>query len=256
MISGFFIGLGREMGLPVLQRQISLMAHPEEETKGIRILLSQNSDYNKTSFLPNYKGVHIIRDPRDITISAYHSYKNTHAISDWDQLADLREKLKTQSFEEGLFTLMDFNGPFLDLMENWNYGDENILEIKFEDFNINPEIELEKMVAFWGLLSNGKTHLFRPKGFSNKVWHKLFKTSLFTQEKVDNRNLQRLHKKVSFQKLSQGRKTGQGENTSSHYRKGSAGDWKEHFSEAHKDYFKTRHPMLLQKLGYEETSLW
>ena len=46
------------------------------------------------------------------------------------------------------------------------------------------------------------------------------------------------------------------EDACSHYRKGVAGDWANHFKPQHKEYFKKNYNDVLLKLGYESTLDW
>jgi len=67
--------------------------------------------------------------------------------------------------------------------------------------------------------------------------------------------LKEVLEKNSYEKLSKGRKKGE-EDTSSHYRKGVAGDWKNHFNERHIRYFKNAMNDILVKYGYEKDENW
>jgi hypothetical protein len=67
--------------------------------------------------------------------------------------------------------------------------------------------------------------------------------------------LSKLLEKHHFFKLSGGRKRGK-ENPKSHYRKGIAGDWRNHFTGDHKALFKHITGDLLIKLGYEKDNTW
>ena len=58
-----------------------------------------------------------------------------------------------------------------------------------------------------------------------------------------------------FQTLSGGRLPGV-ENFEMHYRKGIAGDWKNHFTKKVKEAFKRRYGKLLILAGYEADSQW
>ncbi len=58
-----------------------------------------------------------------------------------------------------------------------------------------------------------------------------------------------------FSKLSKGRELSE-EDKKSHYRKGVIGDWKNHFKESHKIFFKEKYGDLLIKLGYEKDNDW
>ena len=59
----------------------------------------------------------------------------------------------------------------------------------------------------------------------------------------------------SFRRLSEGRKRGD-EERSSFYRKGIAGDWKNYFTDEHKDLFKKLHGDFLIELKYENNYNW
>ncbi|HYZ05733.1 MAG TPA: sulfotransferase domain-containing protein, partial [Rubrobacter sp.] len=60
---------------------------------------------------------------------------------------------------------------------------------------------------------------------------------------------------ASFEQLSGGRTQGE-EASSSFYRKGIAGDWKNHFTEKDRRVFKEEAGELLIQLGYEEDLDW
>lgn len=60
---------------------------------------------------------------------------------------------------------------------------------------------------------------------------------------------------ASFEKSTKGRERGQ-EDTSSFFRKGIAGDWKNYFTERDKQIFKEEAGDLLIRLGYEEDYDW
>jgi hypothetical protein len=60
---------------------------------------------------------------------------------------------------------------------------------------------------------------------------------------------------ASFEQLSGGRTQGE-EASSSFYRKGIAGDWKNHFSEEDRRVFKEEAGELLIRLGYEKNGGW
>lgn len=67
--------------------------------------------------------------------------------------------------------------------------------------------------------------------------------------------IQILESANQFKNLTGGRKPGE-EETTSHYRKGIVGDWKNYFTEEHKALFKEVAGEQLIKLGYEEDYNW
>ena len=60
---------------------------------------------------------------------------------------------------------------------------------------------------------------------------------------------------ASFEQLSGGRSKGE-EDSSSFYRKGVAGDWRNHFTEEDRRVFKEEAGELLIRLGYERDLDW
>ncbi|HEY1427264.1 MAG TPA: hypothetical protein VGF50_11375, partial [Caulobacteraceae bacterium] len=58
-----------------------------------------------------------------------------------------------------------------------------------------------------------------------------------------------------FSEITQGRSRGD-EDAASHYRKGLAGDWRNHFADRHVEHFKARYNDLLIKTGYEASADW
>jgi hypothetical protein len=70
---------------------------------GANMVISQSSSMGKTRYLENFKGFHVIRDPRDICVSAYYSHLYSHPVENWPELNELRSRLLQVTKEEGLF---------------------------------------------------------------------------------------------------------------------------------------------------------
>lgn len=191
----------------------------------------------------NHRGFHVIRDPRDTVVSGYFSHRNSHPTIGWPELTVHRDVLQGLSQEEGLIAEIDFsatlptNGIRLNHFEalvSWPYQDQRILEIRFEDLTQQPQTHFERIFSFMGLLSDES------------------KTAPGTLKPSE---LAAILDELKFEKLSKGRQPGE-ENVASHYRKGQAGDWKNHFTPKVKDAFKARHSPLLVRLGYEVDDNW
>ena len=198
------------------------------------LLLSQTSIYDKISALDIEKGVHVIRDPRDLIVSGYFSHLYSHSTQGWPELEKHRERLKSSSKNEGLMLEIDFTSYFLNHMIGWNYNDQRILELKMEELTSNPKFYFVKILNHFGIkIRPGNFGL--DKYYVNKIFSKfrLFKrirTSSISESTVD-----RVTKKYSFNRLAGGRQKGQ-ENIHSHYRKGTPGDWRNHLEKDHLDY--------------------
>ena len=184
-----------------------------------------NADYIQIHHL-NVKAFHVVRDPRDLIVSAYYSHLNSHP-DDWPRIRLFRQYLKTLSKEDGLCREMEYSLMNYHHLLSWDYTNPNILEIKFEDMIIRPFDIWSDVLAFLGLYP----------------------------ERIDAQKLEVILTKYSFKNMSGGRK--QGENDSMHhFRKGIAGDWRNHFSSRHIKYFKQLYNPILLKLGYETNGNW
>ena len=141
-------------------------------------------------------------------------------------------------------------------MAQWPYNDPNILEFKIEDLKKDPAASMTHIMDFFNLLdSREENFLFKYKGIVNRILHKFNLPFLFKQKKIARKDIYRIHDAISFKKLAKGRSFGEVD-TTSHYRSGADGDWKNHFNEEHKAYFKEKYGQLLIKLGYEKNLEW
>jgi hypothetical protein len=173
-------------------------------------------------------GFHVVRDPRDVVVSGYFSHLHSHPDAGWPRLRWYRPYLRSLPKEEGLFKEMEFSGIFLQQMLSWEYGRKaSILELRFEAMIAAQFATFETVLTHLGLAP-------RP---------------------ASAQTLQAIIDKYSFEKLSGGRAPGQ-EDTSSHYRRGVPGDWRNHFTREHIAYFKSLYNPLLLRLGYEQREDW
>lgn len=185
-----------------------------------------NADFGYVQSLDGLKAFHVVRDPRDITVSAYFSHLYSHPTSEWPKLVDHREKLSKVSKEEGLFIEMEFLKEVFWHLRTWDYAQPVVLEIKMEELTGYPYEKFVEIFDFLGLLKS------------------------ITLEK-----LLAVVYRHRFSALSEGRKKGD-EDEKSHFRKGTSGDWENHFCESHKEYFKEKHNDLLIQLKYEVGDDW
>lgn len=229
--------------------------------KKLEVVSLRNARWDHVESVPPRVGLHVIRDPRDIVVSAYFSHLKTHRLLS-DELREARETLQKLPKDEGLVAEMDgMSGRFLRDMAGWKYGARpEILEYKMEDLSDNwrtayPEIfrrfgwldedgpRDSPGAFFWGLVnqahrrSGGKTLLRRRRSHLTRA------------------GLDRILNRLSFQRLSGGRQQGQTDENS-HYRKGKAGDWENHFTPAIKEAFKERFPGMVTALGYADNEDW
>jgi hypothetical protein len=189
-------------------------------------LILLNADYTFIRYL-DVKGFHVVRDPRDIVVSGYFSHYYSHPDEGWPRLTYFRRYLRTLSKDEGLLREMEFLSRSLYDMISWDYDTPAILQLRFEDLINDPVFHFTGIFRYLGIVP----------------------------QKTSEEELTGIIDKYSFEKLSGGRRPGL-EDQAHHYRKGTPGDWQNHFNERHKDYFKKLYNPLLLKLGYEKTENW
>lgn len=210
------------------------------------------------------RGFHVIRDPRDIVVSSYFSHLLSHPTEVWKELTAHREHLKKLSQEEGIRYEIEVcrKEQFIDL-QTWDYNQDNVLELKFEDFIVDLEMNWSKILDFLGIeFSNGDSKI---KSESIAVFNRLFGRLDHHMPNFSFDNFlikQRLHPST-FKEILVERdfvsRAGRGQGTEDinhHYRKGVSGDWKNYFTEPLKDSFKKNWGDLLIQLNYEKDLNW
>ena len=240
------------------------------EHKNVDLLAYTNADLQHAAGLPLYRGFHVVRDPRDVLVSAYFSHRNSHGTRNWTELVAHREALQTCSKEEGLFLEMEFSRPFFEDMARWDYQQSAVLELHMEELTADPVSHFIRIFDHLDMLQpeeptgvdqwlqsatmtmnrlNQKGRRFMPGSLP------LFPVPRRRLARIPASGVASLVERRNFKKLSGGRKKGQ-ENVHSHYRKGTPGDWINHLTPAHIDHFKAEYNDLLVLLGYEEDASW
>jgi len=196
---------------------------------GIQWFSYVNADYQIIHY-SNFKAFHVIRDPRDIVVSAYFSHLKTHPIRNWPLLAEFRKKLQNcRNKDEGISMEFEFEftKDIFRRLREWDLNDPRIKNYRLEDISVDYINRFRQIFQYMGLFELGLTE------------------ERFQQIMIAN----------SFEKISEGRKIGK-EDPNHHYRKGIHGDWKNHFANDHVDYFKEHYNDILIKYGYEKDANW
>jgi hypothetical protein len=230
--------------------------------KRIDFISHGNAELEHVKSLGTHLGFHIIRDPRDIVVSAYFSHLRSHSTEKWPELIRYREKLQSVSKEEGLQMEIENRANEFRHMSTWDYDQDHILELKFEEVVTYSFENLLQIFDHLQLL-----------GRTNHKWPERAKYLLLDLiDYVVRAPASRFCKKIKpetlcgaeilaiawrnrFEARTAGRNVGE-ENTTSHFRKGQPGDWKNHFTEEHKKFFNKLYPTLLIDLGYESSESW
>ena len=221
-----------------------------------------NADITFLEGLPPFRGFHVIRDPRDVIVSAYFSHLNSHPTEGWPELVAHRAKLQGMSEDEGIIEEMDFTESVLREMESWDYDQPHVLEIRFENLIRNPYTELLAAFNHMGLIDTG--YFTATRRLSTAISAFCRRLRFYTRGRFPLLHPQRAIPgelllgevyRNRFSRITGGREEGQ-EDRQSHYRKGTPGDWRIHFSEKCKASFKRKFGGLLAAVGYEPTDDW
>ena len=224
------------------------------------LLIYSNAHYSHVETM-DCRGVHVVRDPRDIVVSAYFSHRNSHATHAWPELVAYREKLRAVSKDEGLFLEMDFRRDQFEEMMSWpDRSPEGILRLKTETLTQRPYEGFLQVFDFLGLadmedFTAGRRSRFFFAKAAAAVQTRLGVRAIRPATRLPAERILGIVWEHSFDKLSGGRTKGE-EDPNSHYRKGVAGDWVNHFNRDHLEYFAERYTDVLIKYGYEESANW
>ena len=228
----------------------------------VDFLLYGNANYQHVKSLPEHLGFHIIRDPRDIVVSAYFSHLYSHPTDAWPELEPHRKALQSLNEEDGLSKEIQFREKSFQHMTNWNYNQPGVLEIRFESFVERSYETLLSVFLHLGLINEDAP------GYGTLFGSVLRNALASARQKTGSPLLRfragkRIHAtellslvwKYRFEARTKGRGKGQ-EDVKNHYRKGRAGDWSHYFTPRLKDEFKKRYPGLVPDLGYEISDNW
>jgi hypothetical protein len=190
------------------------------------VFLFNNSNWFKREFLRgrSFRGSHIIRDPRDLAVSAYHYHLRT--TEKWALTPQKRwngtsyqEYLRSFDSDEGLLLeIRRCAGSEYAHMSKWDYNQEEFLELRYEDMIEDEPASLRKLFEHYGLRDKERDTCVRQAGE-------------FTLDVVRAKN-------------------------DSHVRSGRPGEWRDAFAAHHVALFKELTGDLVVRLGYETDSDW
>lgn len=171
----------------------------------------------------SWRAFFVARDPRDIVVSRYFSWKYSHPVM--GSVAEERETLQHVGATEGLchqIRQVQDQGLF-EALRSWKVAATN-----------HPEVALFR---FEDLTGANQFASFQ------RLWK-------HCDIAMPDEELKDLLERNSFAALAGGREQGQ-EDVKSHLRKGVAGDWKNYFTPEVDQLFRETTGDLLQALGYE-----
>ena len=177
----------------------------------------------------------VIRDGRDIMVSAYYYMLFKNEVNKQFGVDHYRRHLKFEDYDDIQSNLPRFIEQLFDthVKQTFHFSWSD-----FIDSWLNQDVPI---VRYEDLLTDAAGELVRV-------------TKALTGNAVDRSKAQAVVEKYSFKKLS-GRKQGE-ENKKSFVRKGIAGDWKNHFTIEASQVFDHYAGEQLIKSGYESDRAW
>ena len=260
------------------------------------VLVYSNADIRQVKMLGPLRGFHVVRDPRDLIVSAYYSHLHSHSLETWPRLAEHRSRLQAADTSAGLLLEMDFSRRVLADIADWDYAQPGVLELRMEDMIASPSEHVARIVEHLGLahlprstyrerlgslvgiLVGRAQRMARrrlrnwmpsrtPEGEAPAVArvqgldpYRFYPLDVAWKHGLRYRSLAiedvpAIVDRHSFSQKAGGRERGV-EDARNHYRKGVAGDWRNHFEPVHIEYFKRNYNDLLLTLGYETDPHW
>ena len=123
---------------------------------------------------------------------------------------------------------------------------------------INMDLtDYKKIISFYGLKISNVENVHTWEQLVNSYYNygtalekRGYLKEVGKRDEISNATYQKILESKSWSKMSGGRDKGE-TNTKSHYRKGVAGDWKNHFTEKVNDAFFDNFGNVLDILGYK-----
>ncbi|MBB4764316.1 hypothetical protein BJ971_004872 [Actinoplanes digitatis] len=168
-----------------------------------------------------YRAFFVCRDPRDIVVSSYFSYRSSH--TPMGDVPQVRSALRGRSPKEGLLYVIDHHsrrGTFKSLRA-WATAPstEAVRIVRYEDLTGERQLEdLDRLLRHCGIA-------------------------------LPPTDLAALRDRYSFSRM-RGAPAGSG--TVSHYRRGEPGDWRNHFDDEVQEAFSAAAGDLVRLLGYPD----
>lgn len=196
----------------------------EDLPPGFDVFFQDHSGFDLTRIQGEYRGLHVIRDPRDVIVSG--CFYHQRAAEKWLHVRreefggfSYQERLNSfPSLDEQLIFEMQHSRTIRDMLA-WSYSNPNIFEARYEDLILDRNLmQFHRIFDFLGF----------PGEMIPQALKIAYESSLFSG-------------KVR---------------TSSHVRSGDGGQWRKYFKPEHKAKFCELFGDALTRLGYEADDAW
>jgi hypothetical protein len=192
-----------------------IVTDPKFPGVGIWENINVKDEKFKSLFPPISNTVTVIRDPRDIIVSAYYSHKESHPVIEglWKDLPVQRSVLLKLNKEDGLLSTIDFLAyQFNNLKHLYK---SKVTFFMFEDVVYNPYQLVNNILNVWDI-------------------------------KATNINIKKVVDKYTLENLKSGKVKTPPFN-SDHYRSGIPGEWKDVLSVKVLNKFHKKYPNLIDE---------
>lgn len=193
--------------------------------RGLHVLNWTNADGRRLAELGSLRGVHVVRDPRDVVVSAYFSHLLSHPTDGMDWLPPHRAELASLSRHDGLLAEVRCRSLQFEQMLAWP-GHDQVEEVRFESLVSDPASEVPRLLRALDLV--GRARLL--------------------QRRLTDADAARIAADHAFHRLAGGRSAGT-EDPGHHYRRGTPGDWRDHLGPDHLDLLEATWPELIPRYG-------
>jgi hypothetical protein len=202
----------------------------EHEITSPFVLLNHDSTFLQHADILRRRDVrilHVIRDPRDVLISAMHYHKTSseswlHEAAPGKGNVSYQQRLNALAtpFEQYVFELENATSSTIDGMLEWQYGRENCIEVRYE------ELWQDRSMALWSDILDFLGFDERERELCRSCF---WEHSLFGEAGRANRR---------------------------HARSGEVAQWKNEFTPELARAFVYHFPDALRVLGYETDERW
>lgn len=154
---------------------------------GNRVVMFANGSARSVAALDsqekNWRGVRVIRDPRQVLVSGYFHHRSDHPTEPnwvWDQLVEDKPILRDLPEEQGvLYELDNISKQVIEEQILGDFNDERILTIRLEDFSLNPSEHLKKISDFLNIADLAGLDLNRTfRHAESRPWQNVFTSKI------------------------------------------------------------------------------
>jgi hypothetical protein len=201
-----------------------------EVMRGRFILLNYDSNFREHAHVLNRDDVrvlHLVRDPRDVLISAMHYHKKSNEswlhepIPGYDNVTYQRQlRALPTKFDQYVFEMEHSSASTLNDVLSWRYGRANCFEARYEDLRQDLQLNHWRRISAFLGFDEGEREMSCLRFWQNSLFGGL--------SRLGNR----------------------------HVRSGDVAQWKREFTRDLGQAFLKRFPGALQALGYEPNNSW